>query len=474
MDKIATRKQSYDSISFPEAPIRDPIPSLTPFVYSLVLSVCLGGFLFGYDTGVISGALIPLEKEFIMTTRQKEFVVGGTTFGAIFGGLFAGTMSDKFGASSIFIIGSTLLAFAPSYNVLLSGRFVVGLGVGMASMIIPVYISEISPKNFRGRLSALNNIIITFGQVVAYVINLTFAQTEGGWRYMFGIGALPAIAQLLIMPFMPESPRQLVVNHQIGAAKHTFQKIYGSSISNEFLDREIKAIQQDMENTSLGRYRDFLKPRNFRPLLIACLLQCAQQLCGFNTVMYYAATILRMANFKDPTTSALTVAITNLLFTIVAIFFIDKVGRRSILVTTMFCMIVCLFALAGSFYMQKEWLSVKDASDNYSGIPGAFIQACFDKTATIPALLIISMTLYVAAYASGLGCIPWIVQGELFNLRLRGKANGIATTTNWVCNLLAASTFLSMVNALTLTGTFWFYGFLSIFLWYFIVKLMPE
>ncbi|CAO3692381.1 unnamed protein product [Rhizopus stolonifer] len=170
---IRIKKQSYDSINFSEVLISDPIDNLTPSFHLLLLSVCLGGFLFGYDTGVISGALTPLEKEFIMTTRQKEFVFGRTMLGAIFDVLFAGTMSDRFGrkplissASGIFIVGSVSLSFVPSYIVLLSGRLVVGLGVGMALIIIPVYINEVPPNNFQGKQSALNAIIITFGQVV--------------------------------------------------------------------------------------------------------------------------------------------------------------------------------------------------------------------------------------------------------------------------------------------------------------------
>ncbi|RCH85185.1 myo-inositol transporter [Rhizopus stolonifer] len=444
------------------------IEKLTPFLCSLVFSVCLGGFLFGYDTGVISGALSPLEKDFIMSTRQKEYIVAGTTLGAIFGGLFAGPLSDRFGrkplvlyASGIFIIGSAMLALADTYNMLLLGRLVVGLGVGMASMIIPVYISEVAPKNFRGRLSTLNTFTVTFGQVMAYIINLIFAQTKGGWRYMFGLGALPALIQLIIMPFMPESPRRMVVVGDIEMAKHTLQKIYGCSVTDEFISREIEAIQQDMQHTSLGNYRDFLKPENFKPLRIACMLQSAQQLSGFNTVMYYAATILKMANFQDPTAVALVVAIANMVFTVVAILVIDKRGRRPVLIITMLSMILSLIALGGSFALQQQQ-STK-----------CLAKEC-DGPVWISIILLVSLTCYVASYALGLGYIPWIIQGELFTLQLRGKANGIATATNWICNLIAASTFLSMTNLLSAAGTFWFYALVSGVLWIFITKSVPE
>ncbi len=171
-------------------------------------------------------------------------------------------------AAFIFIIGSLLLSLATSYTILLVGRLIVGLGVGIASMIIPVYVSEVAPKNFRGRLTTLNTFAITFGQVIAYIINIIYSNTKGGWRYMFGIGAIPAIIQLLTMPFMPESPRRMVAKNDLTLAKSTLQKIYGSSVSDQFINQEIETIQDDMLQSSLGTYRDFLQQQNLKPLLI--------------------------------------------------------------------------------------------------------------------------------------------------------------------------------------------------------------
>ncbi|KAL9551619.1 hypothetical protein MBANPS3_004173 [Mucor bainieri] len=490
----------------------------TLFVYTLVFCVCIGGFLFGYDTGVISGALQPIQDDFIMSTRQKEWVVGATTLGAIFGGFFAGLLSDRFGrkplvlcAASIFIVGSLLLTFAMSYTALLSGRLVVGLGVGIASMVIPVYISEVAPKSFRGQLATLNTLVITFGQVMAYVVNIVYSQKPSGWRYMFGVGAIPAIIQLAIMPFMPESPRRMVATNNLAEAKRTLQRIYGASVSDRFIDQEIETIQDDMLQSSLGTYRDFLLRQNLKPLLIACMLQAAQQLSGFNTAMYYAATILQMAGFQDhqnSTVVALIVAVTNMLFTMIAVALIDRTGRRRILVMTMLSMIVCLFALGGSFAVQQGgFIPRQDAcvdytshcarcvlddrcgwsTDQNSCVPmsnattTAMLSAA--TSATCPAkasdglitfMLLFSLTAYVASYATGLGYIPWIIQSELFTLSLRGKANGIATATNWVCNLIVASTFLSMTNALSAAGTFWLYACISIVLWIGIVRWLPE
>ncbi|KAG0748093.1 hypothetical protein G6F62_004258 [Rhizopus arrhizus] len=405
IDNFPIDRRQYeriDSSDRTEEELGQSEEGLTSFVYTLVLSVCLGGFLFGYDTGVISGALSPLEKDFVMSIQQKEFIVGGTTFGAIFGGLSAG-YPLVLCASIIFTLGSAMLAFAHSYNILLLGRLIVGVGVGVASMIIPVYIGEVAPKKFRGRLSTLNTLAVTFGQVTAYVINLVFSRTEGGWRYMFGLGALPAILQLIIMPFMPESPRRMIFVSEIEAAKHTLRRIYGYSISEEFICQEVEAIQEDMQNTNLGTYHDFLKPENFKPLIIACMLQAAQQLSGFNTVMYYAATILKMANFEDPTAVALVVAVVNMMFTIIAIFIIDKAGRRHILIVTMLFMILSLLALGGSFAIQQDWSDSKNNCIREDGQYAASTQECHNNQSTIiSTMLLISLTSYVASYALGL------------------------------------------------------------------------
>ncbi|KAI8048432.1 general substrate transporter [Thamnidium elegans] len=508
-------KKHYERIpslgeSSEEVPVS--IEKGTFFVYYLVFCVCIGGFLFGFDTGVISGALQPMQKDFFMSTRQKELVVSATTFGAIFSGFFAGLLLVLC-AASIFIVGSLLLALATSYSMLLVGRLVVGFGVGIASMIIPVYVSEVAPKSFRGQLATLNTLVITFGQVMAYVVNIIYSETESGWRYMFGIGAIPAIIQLIIMPFMPESPRFMIAKNEIAHAKSTLQKIYGPTVSDQFIDHEIETIQQDMLQAKRGTYRDFLEAQNLKPLLIACVLQAAQQLSGFNTAMYYAATILQMAGFRDHQNStlvALVVAVTNMVFTMVAVVIIDKTGRRRILIITMICMIISLFILGGSFAIQQEgfipkqglcqgytthcarcilddrcgWsidtsLCVSLVGHNATDILGltlAEASTCPIKSTDglVTTVLLLSLTCYVASYALGLGYVPWVIQSEIFSLSLRGKANGIATAVNWTCNLIVASTFLSMTNVLTAAGTFWFYGSISVLLWILIVKWVPE
>ncbi|KAI7875796.1 general substrate transporter [Lichtheimia hyalospora FSU 10163] len=487
----------------------------TKFVYVLVFSTCIGGFLFGYDTGIISGALQPLQEEYGLVTMQKEFIVGGTTFAAIFGGLGAGMSVDRIGrkslvlfASVVFIVGAIILGLANGYSTLLIGRLVVGFGVGIASMIVPMYIGEVAPRTLRGRLSTINTLMVTFGQVVAYLINIAFAKVEGGWRYMFGLAALPAIIQCLALAFVPESPRYLIANGETLQAQIILRKVYGEQVSEAFIDQEVYTIQDSIKQESEGiSFSELFNQVNRRPLFIACLLQAAQQLSGFNTAMYYAATIMQMAGFRDhgdSTSVALIVASTNMIFTAVAIKTIDRIGRRRLLVSTMFIMILGLLALGSSFASLQGFMPKQETCESYGSNCARCVldERCgwltFGDTCSIikdheqdlyqsptgcppefhgPIVsmsLLVSLFVYVASYALGLGYAPWLIQSELFSMQVRGKANGLATAVNWTCNLIIATTFLSLADALSTAVTFWLYAAISFAFWILVVRMVPE
>ncbi|CAO3635331.1 unnamed protein product [Cunninghamella blakesleeana] len=484
-------------------------------VYSMTAFATVGGLLFGYDTGVISGALHPIEEEFDLIHSQSGLIVGATTFGAIFGGFFAGVSSDRFGrkililiSSIIFIAGALIMALSPNFGCLLAGRLVVGLGVGIASMIVPVFVSEIAPKEHRGKLTSLNTLVITFGQVLAYIFNIAFSNVHDGWRYMFGVAGIPPIIQLCFIPFLPESPRQLIISGRQEEAKKVIRKIYRNKVSDEFIDEEVKAIVDDIAVSQSGKFSDFKKVEHYKPLIIACLLQAAQQLCGFNAAMYYAATILRMAGFRsdqDSTTVAIIVSVTNMLFTLVAVLSIDRIGRRKILIITMLVMIVGLIALGVTFGAQQGYMPKQKNCSNYVDYCSRCVMdndcvwsisqnKCAKRDDTsledvyksptgcpprsndkaITGVLITSLIVYVASYALGLGYAPWLIQSEIFTTGMRGKANGISTAVNWICNLIVSTSFLSMTDAITTGGTYFFYAGISIILWVFIFFLVPE
>lgn len=499
----------------PEVQEVEHVERVTVFVLCLTACVCLSGFLFGFDTGVISGALQPIKDEFDLNDTTSEIVVGATTLGAIFGGLFAGICSDRFGrkpitlfSSVVFIVGAVIMAATPNYGVLIFGRLVVGFGVGLASMIVPVYLSEVAPRTLRGRLTTVNVLMITFGQLVSYLINIAFAQTYQGWRYMFGIAGVPALIQLLILPFLPESPRQLIAKGKNDQAVSALIRIYGKNVPETFVETELLRIKQGIEITKNGTYAELFKSYNRKPMIISCALQAAQQLSGFNCAMYYAATILHMAGFRTNSSStyfSIVVSATNCVFTGVALTIIDKVGRRRILIYSMIAMIIGLFALGGAFAGQQGFMTQQTDCVDYTTSCARCVQddrcswsssqsVCAATNMLTPSdiyqsntgcppqrnesaltgILFASLVVYVAGYALGLGNVPWLMQSELFPLSIRGKANGIATAVNWSCNLIISTSFLSMTNGVSAAGTFWFYGGLSIVLWIFVLFEVPE
>ncbi|RKP07164.1 hypothetical protein THASP1DRAFT_17465 [Thamnocephalis sphaerospora] len=481
----------------------------------------IGGFLFGYDTGIISGAMLFIQEEFALDTLQVEFVVGATTLGAIFGGLGAGFLSDRLGrrpvtllSSIVFLAGALMMALAPGYGLLLTGRLVVGFGVGLASMVVPTYISEVSPKQYRGQLVTMNVLMITGGQLIAYCMSAALSNADHGWRIMFGLAAVPPIIQLIGMPFLPESPRYLLRRRRGTPSENraAARRVLYRTTAVDPVDRELLAIEHAAEQTAGATYADLLlDPHHRRSLMVACGLQAFQQLSGFNTAMYYAASILRMSGFRDKQSAvgfSILVAGTNMLMTIVAIRYVDRVGRRRILLYTVAvtALALLLLGLAFAFLLgmqpyQADCYSYARCGACVADDRCAYAQdRCLPRNrvllpdtaagpldSTLPQgslqcaeaevgswLALAALLLYVAAYALGLGNVPWLIQSELFPLALRGRAGGLATSVNWVCNLAVAVSFLSLTHAITAAGTFWLYGGIVLVAWWFVWRCVPE
>ncbi|KAJ2339363.1 hypothetical protein GGH92_006754, partial [Coemansia sp. RSA 2673] len=467
------------------------------FVYFVVFCITIGGLLFGYDTGVISGALVVIKDDWHLTNTQQEFIVGGTTLGAIVGGLFSGYFADRWGrrvitclSSIVFIVGAVIMTFSTHYSVLIAGRVVVGLAVGAASMVVPIYIGELAPKEVRGRLVTLNVLAITGGQLIAYLIAWALADVHNGWRWMFAVSAFPAVVQLCCLPWLPESPRVLIRRGQEDKARAILRRVYGSKVPESLVEDELASVHQSMRTENASRYRDLLRTINLRPLLVACMLQLMQQFSGFNTAMYYSATILKMAGFsstKSATQFSIAIAATNMVMTIVAILIIDRFGRRRLLLVSFVGMIVGLVLLGIAFIFIVGLVKItKDSCGEYvkcgacalddrcQWSPGSMLCAnngnsmysdlttscesitTRDKAGTWMALA--SLIFYVALYAVGLGNVPWLVQSEIFAQGIRSKAGSIATATNWTSNFIVSVTFLTMTLHITASGTFWLYA----------------
>ncbi|KAH7838754.1 hypothetical protein Vadar_030750 [Vaccinium darrowii] len=335
----------------------------------LAFSAGIGGLLFGYDTGVISGALLYIRDDFKSVEKKtwlQETIVSMAVAGAIIGAAIGGWMNDKFGrkksilvADFLFFVGAIIMAFAPTPVVIIIGRIFVGLGVGMASMTSPLYISEASPARIRGALVSTNGLLITGGQFLSYLINLAFTKTPGTWRWMLGVAGIPALLQFILMLSLPESPRWLYRQNKVDEARDILEKIY----SAEEVEEEIKALQLSIEHekaeeASIGG-DTFSKLKNAwrnkvvrRGLYAGITVQVAQQFVGINTVMYYSPTIVQLAGFASNKTALALSLVTsglNAVGSIVSMATVDRYGRRKLMIISMIGIIICLLALTVVF-----------------------------------------------------------------------------------------------------------------------------
>ncbi|OAX36319.1 general substrate transporter [Rhizopogon vinicolor AM-OR11-026] len=450
----------------------------TWFVWLLVACCTISGLLFGYDTGVISGTLVTIKGDLgpaELSDSQKEFITSATTLGALLGGLAAGAMSDWTGrrlvlgiADIIFVGGALGQAVCHTVWSMIGCRFLIGVGVGLASCIAPLYIQELSPTRVRGRMVVLNVVMITFGQVIAYGIDAGFENVNGGWRWMVGLGTVPAGIQLIFLAFLPESPRILILRGNIDAAHKVLARVY-SQATPEQVDFQLSmlraSVQQSIEiansTTFFERFNSMITiPVNRRALIIGCGMQAFQQLCGFNTLMYYSASLFQEIGFNQPTAVGLIVSGTNFIFTLVALKYIDIVGRRRIMVFSAPGMVFGLTLASIAFH----YMTLHTGGELVTGAT---------YSTTWSAIVLLSMIIFVASYATGLGNVPW-QQGELFGLEVRGIGTSLSTATNWAGNLLIGSTYLSLMAKITPAGAFGFYAGLCLLGWLFCLFCLPE
>lgn len=432
-----------------------PSNSDSRFVYMAAVFAAVGGLLFGYDTGVISGAILFIKTQMQLSTVAQELIVSMVLVGAAAGAVAGGKLSDAIGrrmsllvTSSIFILGALICAFAGSFGVLLAGRIIVGLGIGLSSTTVPVYISEISPPAARGWQVSLFQLAITLGILSAYVVSYSFARTADGWRWMLGLAAVPGLLLAIAMVVLPESPRWLSEKRSPEKARAVLKRIRGSAdIEAEFDD-----IQRTVaESHERGGWVDLLSPSLRPALLVGIGLAIFQQVTGINAVIYYAPTIIQSAGIPSASGAILATAgigLVNVIMTIVSMWLLDRAGRRPLLLAGICGMIVTLVLLGLAFHTQSSgrlaWVAV------------------------------VTLMAYVASFAISLGPIFWLLIAEIYPLKVRGLAEGVAATTNWVANLVVSLTFLSLVQALGASTTFWVYGALSVGALLFSYYMVPE
>lgn len=414
------------------------------FVTFVATLAAVGGFLFGYDTGVISGVVVLVKSQWHLSSSMQEIVVSAVLIGAIIGAAVAGKLADHHGrrkviiaAAVVFFVGSIGTGLSPSIEWLIAGRMVIGVAIGFASCVVPLYISEIAPPEHRGKLVSLNQLAITIGILGSYGIDRAFADVENGWRYMFFFGVIPALLLGIGMLFVPETPRWLVRRGLVDRARAVLVRAVGPSKA----DAELATLQAAMATGQSGSLRELLVPWLRPALIIGVGLMFFQQFTGINTVIYYAPTIFEMAGFDSASaaiSATVIVGVVNVLFTVVSLWLIDRAGRKPLLYVGLAGMTLSLTVLGVAFAAQAslgalaKWVAVG------------------------------SLMAYVAAFAISLGPIAWLIMSEIYPTNVRGTAMGIATLSNWAFNFIVAMTFLSLIDGLGRPGAFLLYAALGV------------
>jgi MFS transporter, SP family, galactose:H+ symporter len=421
------------------------------FVQIIAGTAALAGLLFGFDTGVISGAILFIKGAFGLTPFAEEVLVSAALVGAVCGSTLSGRFTDVLGrkrailiTAAIFTVGSILCAVAGNLAILIVGRLAVGVAIGVASYTAPLYIGEMAPPKLRGALVTLNQLAITTGILLAYVVDAVFALSDG-WRLMFAFGALPGIVLGLGIAALPESPRWLLLHQHKEEAIKVLTRIRGTQ-------DVMPEVNDILEHAAPGRGKlaDLFSPIVLPVLFFGIALAVIQQITGINTVIYYAPTIFQAAGFHSAESSIIATAgvgLVNVLMTVVSIPLIDKVGRRPLLLVSLTGMGVSLAALAFGFAIGGEALK-------YIGV--------------------LSLAVYIASFAIGLGPVFWLLISEIFPLNVRGQAASVATMANWLSNFIVSLTFLSLLNALGSVRTFVLYAALCVLGVWFCLRFVPE
>lgn len=450
-------------------------------VLMLTFVASISGFLFGYDTGYISSALVAIGTDLdghILSYGQKELITSATSLGALIGAIGAGICADIFGRKPVimalnvlFIVGSAMQAGCHTVGVMMGGRFVMGVGVGIGSLLAPLFISEMAPAKYRGRLVVISVLTITGGQLVAYGIGAGLTHVHNGWRILVGISMIPPVVQSGFFIFLPDTPRYYIMKGKYERAKSVLMRTH-PGVEEGLIQLKIEELtihdndipgNNPFEKTWNAIKEIHTVPSNFRALLLSCGMQGIQQFLSWNSLMYFSATIFQTVGFKNSTAVSIIIAATNFVFTILAFFVIDKVGRRRILLYSMPGMVVALVLCSIGFHFLDVDFKNNSAqvSTSGSGISGWGI------------VIIVAMILFAACYATGIGNIPW-QQSEMFPQSVRGVGTAYATATNWTGSLVIAASFLTMLENITPTGTFAFFAGLITVAYILVICCYPE
>ena len=433
------------------------------FVIGVCLVAALGGLLFGYDTGVINGSLKFVQLKFELSPAMKGFAASIALVACIFGAAFAGALSDRLGRKKVLILSAVLFLISAIGTALPQNlvqfiifRFIGGLGVGAASMTSPMYIAEISPANIRGRMVSLNQFAIIFGMLIVYFVNYFIAgsgdevwNTETGWRWMFGSESIPAMLLLVLLFFVPESPRWLIKQNQKTKALEILSKVDG----RQYAEKEMQMIEENLSHES-GSLSQLFTPGMRIILVIGVVLAVLQQVTGINVFLYFGSEIFEKLGGKTIDAALLQqviVGAVNLLFTVIAIWMVDKIGRKPLMLIGSVGMGVALFGMGTAGYLQATGM-----------------------------WMLVLVLIYIASFALSVGPVTWVILSEIFPTKIRGRAMGIATICLWMANSIVSQTFPMMDENQLLVDKFhhgfpfFIYGIMCVVLVVFMWRFVPE
>lgn len=417
----------------------------------------LGGLLSGFDTGVISGALLFINEDWNLSDYLQGILVSSVLIGAVIGAASNGILADIFGRKKIiittaiiFIVGSVMCAFAPNIGVLIVSRILVGLAIGIVNFVVPLYLSEISPKNFRGTIVSLYQWAITAGILFSYMVNAVFAHAVYNWRWMLFAGVVPGLILLVGMSFLKDTPRWLVSKGRFDEAKEVFNKIEPELNA----EKEIEAIKLTLKPQNENTNEKFtLKKWMIMPFVVGVGIMFAQICTGINTIIYYAPTIFKTAGFDSNMNAIYAttgIGVVNFLTTVVAIFLIDRLGRKPLLYIGLTGIMFSLASLGCAFRYEEilgdslKWVAVG------------------------------SLVTYIICFAFSLGPIAWLLISEVFPLKIRGVAMSICTLANFAFNFFVVGSFPILLNRLGGDLTFWGFAVVSFLCIVFVYYCVPE
>lgn len=420
------------------------VTKIRPNVLMISIVAATGGLLFGFDTGVISGALPFLKQYWQLSDASIEWITTTVLLGAVLGAVGSGRLSDIIGRKQmiiinavIFAVGAIGCAFAPNPTTLILMRILIGIAIGITSYVVPMYIAEISPTRIRGAMVTLNQLMITIGILVSYITDFALSDDNNSesWRWMFLVGLAPALILLIGMFFLPETPRWLISKHHLQEGVRVLRKVEDPDMVDQTLANIQNEVKQETENKT--RVTEIFKPWLRAPLIITVGIFFFQQFSGVNTIIYYSPIIFKMAGIVSNTQSiipAIIIGVMNVLACLLSVFLLDRTGRRKLYMIGIWGMIPSL-ALLGVCFHFKEALG-----------------------ASLPVFAVLSIVCYIFFIAISLAPLGWLLISEIFPLNVRGVGMSIGSLAHWAFNAVIAFTFLKLVNSLGIDVTFWCYA----------------